>query len=194
MWYREARRRMSNIDGDGRIFVANWLPTEARERLGHIRGLTDGLHMTILYVTGGIDTPVIRRQVLDAIEEVCTRTPPLKCNLSEVGVMGNDVKTLVANVTVMGGSCFYADLIETIERKVGHHLERDYDFLPHVTLREKTDDGTADVKDLRKYRWTAREVTVQFGGERSKKHTFALAGIMKRSASRPKTSRECKDD
>ena len=155
MWYREAKRRMANIDGDGRVYVANWLPDGARQRLKHIDGLTDDLHMTILYATEGIDTPVKRRQVLDAIEEVCARTPPIKCGLTEVGVMGNKVKTLVANATVMGGSCFYADLIETIERKVGHHLERDYDFLPHVTLKEQTEEGTADVKDLRKYRWTA---------------------------------------
>lgn len=182
MWYREARRRMSNIAGDGRIFVATWLPAEARQKLRHIDGLVDDLHMTVLYVTEGIDTPVKRRQVLDAIEEVCARTPPIKCGLTEVGVMGNDIKTLVANVTVMGGSCFYADLIETIEKKVGHHLDRDYDFLPHVTLLEKASGGTADIKDLRKYRWTADEVTVQFGGDGSRRFQYGLTGTMRKGA------------
>jgi 2'-5' RNA ligase len=180
---------MSNIAGDGRIFVATWLPAEARQKLRHIDGLADDLHMTVLYVTEGIDTPVKRRQVLDAIEEVCARTPPIKCALTEVGVMGNDVKTLVANVTVMGGSCFYADLIETIEKKVGHHLERDYDFLPHVTLLEKTAGGTADIKDLRKYRWTADEITVQFGGDGFKKFNYELTGAIRRVAKRTNVKR-----
>ena len=172
---------MGNIAGDGRIYIATWLPETAKERFKHIEGLVDGLHMSVMHIADGFDTPVKRRQALDAIEEVCERIPPLVCEVAELGVMSNGVKTLVANIIVMGGSCFYADLIETIERRLGnHHLKRLYDFLPHVTLRQQNDAGMADVKDLRKFKWTANEVTVQFGDEKSKRFPFMLHGKMKR--------------
>lgn len=172
---------MSNIAGDGRIFIATWLPEAARERFKHIQGLSESLHMSVMHIPEGIDTPVKRRQSLDAIEEVCQRTPPLCCNIAEMGVMGNGTKTLVANVVVMGGSCFYADLIETLERRLGgHHLKRPYDFMPHITLRQQTDEGMADIKDLRKYKWTANEVTVQFGDMKSKRFQFGLTGKMRK--------------
>ena len=173
---------MGNIAGDGRIYIATWLPEMARQRFAHIEGLVSDLHMSIMHIPEGVDTPVKRRQVLDAIEEVCERTPHLACDLAELGIMGNGVKTLVANAIVMGGSCFYADLIETIERRLGgHHLKRPYDFLPHITLRENVADGKLDVKDLRKFKWTATEVTVQFGDPKSRKFPFPLHGKMKRS-------------
>ena len=53
-------------------------------------------------------------------------------------------------------------------------MDRDYDFLPHVTLRYDGADGF-DPKDLRKFKWTADEISVQFG-EGRKKHEFAFKG------------------
>jgi hypothetical protein len=172
---------VSNIAGDGRVFIATWLPTAAQERFKHIVGLVDHLHMSVMHVPEGIDTPVKRRQSLDAIEEVCERTPPLVCSIAELGVMGNGVKTLVANVIAMGGSCFYADLIETLERRLGgHHLKRPFDFLPHVSLVESSASGIANINDMRKFKWTANEITMQFGDESSRKFPFTLQGRMKR--------------
>jgi len=182
MWYEMAKRDVNkDLSGDGRVFIAIWLPREARKALDHIEDLADDLHMTVVYITEGIDSVPARRQVLDAVEEVCKRTRPIDCKLTEMGVMGNEEKTLVANVTVMDGSKFYTDLIDTIERKIGRKVERDYDFLPHVSVREKSGDGEADIKDLRKFGWTANQITVQFGDD-TIKHRFSLTGGRRVSA------------
>lgn len=177
MWYRMAKKESAvDLSGDGRVFISVSLPRSARSSFDHIDDLAEDLHMTIVYMTDGIDSPTERRQVLDAVEEVCKRTSPLDCKLTEMGIMGNDDKTLVANVTVMDGSKFYADLIETIEKKIGRDVKRDYDFLPHISLRKKSDGGLANIKDLRKFRWKTNRISVQFGDENSKKHMFDLDG------------------
>jgi len=174
MWYRSAKKDAAgDISGDGTVFIAIWLPIEARKMFDHIDDLLDDLHMTVVFITGGIDSILKRRQVLDAVEEVCGRTPPIDCKLTELGIMGNEEKTLVANVTVMDGSKFYSDLIDTIQKKIGKDVERTYDFLPHVSLKEGGEP--ANIKDLRKFGWTAREVTVQFEMD-GFKHRFRFKG------------------
>lgn len=174
MWYHEARKIIAQV-GDGRVFIATWLPASAKAVLSHIDDLADDMHLTFLYVTSGVDTPAKRKKALNAIGRVCQKTEPLKCVLTEMGIMKNEAHTLVANVNITGGSQFYASLVDEIEEAIGHELERDYDFLPHVTVQKKS-NGEASIKDLRKFRWTADEITVQFGPNGAKRFSFKLEG------------------
>ena len=161
---------------NGNLFIAAWLPKEARNALKHVKDLDDDLHMTILYVPDGFESEITQRQVYDAVEEACNRTKPIKCQLTAISIMDNEEKTLVSNVNTVDGSQFYSDLVETIESKIGRKIKREYGFLPHVTLRYKGKRDTANIKDNRKFKWTVDKISVQFGGEDSDKKFFNLKG------------------
>jgi len=167
----------SEINGDGTAFVAAWLPHAARKAFDHIEGLDENLHMTILYVPTDIDKAEDRQKILDALTSVCDKTAPIKCQLTAISIMGNEEKSLVANVNVIDGAELYTNIVNAIEEKLGREVERAYGFLPHVSVKVNGDGETADIKDLRKFRWTIDEITVQFGdGKRFKTYTFKLKG------------------
>lgn len=171
MWYSYSKK----MDGDGSLFIATWLPERIQQMFHHISGLDDDLHMTVLYIEEGIDSAEDRQMVLDITKKICERFPPLSCKLTEIGIMGNNDNSLVANVTVMDGARFYSELLGEIEAGLEKDLKRKYDFLPHVTFKIKNRNQTANIKDLKKPSWLAREITVQFSPEDDKKF-FKLKG------------------
>ncbi len=160
---------------DGTAFLAFFLPNEAREAYDHIEDLNTDLHMTILYIPDGIDTPDDRKAVLESVREVCKRTKPIECQCTEIGIMGDEENTLVTNVNCLGGDEFYVDLLETIEKKLGREIDRKYGFLPHVSLRYENETPTAERKQLRKFKWTADALSVQFG-RKDRKRKYDLSG------------------
>jgi len=179
MWYNFAMSKISasEINGDGTAFVAAWLPTAARKAFDHIKGLDENLHMTILYVPKGIDKTEDRQKIVDVLTSVCDKTSPIKCQLTAISIMGNEEKSLVANVNCVDGAELYTNIVDAIEKKLGCEIERTYGFLPHISIKVNGDGNTADIKDLRKFRWTIDEITVQFGdSKRFKTYTFKLKG------------------
>ena len=173
MWYSQAYKK-DEIEGDGSLFIATWLPKEAYVALDHINNLDDDLHMTIIYSDNSVNSPVERQKVLDAVEYVCSVTQPIKCQLTEIGIMGNEENSKVINITVDGGAKFYSDLVKKIENILDKGLKLDYDFLPHCTVNFKSKSKTINIDDLRKFKWKMEEITVQFGDDKSKKYKFKL--------------------
>lgn len=152
------------IDGDGTLFIASILPKKIKESYKHIKNLDDDIHMTILYLEEGINTSEDREKVLEVVKKVCKEFQPIKCQLTEIGIMDNEENTMVANVTVMNGAEFYSKLLNSIQNKLNIKLKRKYDFLPHVSLKFKNKSKkTVNIKDLRNFKWTINNVDVSFG-------------------------------
>ena len=153
--------------GDDSVFIAFWLPRRARKTFGHLDGLEYGLHMTVLSLRGVSNGD--RQPILDAVEAVCNLTTPIECETSGIGIMDNERNTIVVNVTAMDGAKLYAELLDAIERRLCRKVDRDFDFFPHVTLRLDGNGSKVDIEDLRKFEWTADELSVQFeeGGEKN---------------------------
>lgn len=169
MWYAQASK---NKD----MFIAFLLPKGLSAKLKHIDDLDDDLHMTLFYVED-VDASE-RKDVLAAVESVCSKHEALKCKFVEIGMMGNGamgVGSMVVNVEAKGLTKFYVDLLEEIEERLGRELGRKYDLIPHVTLRYENDDPAVKIEDLRKVSWTADELMVQFG-RGNKRYLFPLDG------------------
>lgn len=172
MWFTEKLNKFSAKKDTG-AFIATWLPKNIYKKFKHIDGLNNDLHVSFLSITKGINTNTKKEQIKDAVSQVCARNKPMKSSFQEVGVMGNEKNTLVANVNIDDGAKFYSDLVETIEKMIGEKIQIDYDFLPHVTLKSES-DGNVNVNDLRKYKWTIDKIIVQFGGPDGEKHEFKI--------------------
>lgn len=172
-----ARRRLlvkSSAAPGPTVFIGAPVPVKVRSKFKHIEKLVDDLHMTVLYIPEGPAAQKDQQAILDAIEDVTSQTPPLRCKLTGIGVLGPaDEKALAALVTVANGAKFHAELCEAIAAG-WESFERTYDFLPHVTLSYENVDQ-AQASDLRKVTWTADHVTIQFGKD-GKPHRFDLRG------------------
>ena len=173
MWYTYSYKE-EEIGGDGTLFISTWLPKNIYNHLDNINDLDDNLHMTIIYSKNKIKNSRDRKKVIDSVKEVCEKTNPIKCEFAEIGIMGNDEKSKVINITAHGGAKFYSDLVENIEKKLNKKLKLDYDFLPHVTTNIKDNNKTVNIDNLIKFKWDIKEITVQFGDEKSKKYRFKL--------------------
>lgn len=164
MWYRTASPNKE-------MFIAFPLPKELSKKLKHIDDLDEDLHMTLFYVDD-VDASE-RKDVLAAVESVCSKYEALKCKFVEIGMMGNGSNTLVANVEAKGLTKLYVDLLDEIEERLGRELDRKYDLIPHCTLRYDNEEDSVSIKELRKVSWTADELMVQFG-RGNKRYLFPL--------------------
>lgn len=175
MWYSSAFNQNAKIDGDGSIFVAAWLPDDIYKKLKHIDDVDKDLHMTFLYLEKGFEDKKTRIKALECIEDQCRKYQPMSCQLTEIGIMGNEENSLVMNVTVQKGADFYFHLVNSIQACCNDYqpLDMKYDFLPHVTIRYENDENIINIKDLRKYKWVVDEISVQFGSD-LKKYKFKL--------------------
>lgn len=178
MWFKLAKQIVTSKNHPGpkggTAFIAFWLPRNARPVMRHIDDLDDDLHMTVVFITEGVETPADRVLILRAVQEVSEKYGPRKCKFTELGMMRNGDNTLVANINIDKGAEFYADLV----RSIGVHwkeFDRKYDFVPHCSIKYNNPEGVANMKDLRSYKWDADELVVQFKTN-GKKHKFKLIG------------------
>ena len=171
MWLKFSKSKLS----DGTAFVSFWLPQGARNVLRNFEDLDTDLHMTVLFIPNGVDSEEDQQSILNAIEETADKYSPLNCRLEEIGIMKNDDHTIVANVNVKHGAEFYVDILRSIESH-WQKFERKFDWLPHVSLKLENDDRReVALNDIRKYKWNADEISVQFITD-GQKHRFKMNG------------------
>ncbi len=154
------------------LWVGTPLPPDARKRFAHIPGLDDDLHMTLLYLLDVPSTSTARRNAQKGIERVAASTGPIRCKLTGIGRMVGGA--MVAYATVDDGAAIYTRMLEAVNAWTETLHNRRYDFLPHVTLKAEPEGADPGYKDLRLYKWTARELHYRFG--EGPVHTVKLTG------------------
>jgi len=158
----------SRKDKEGnRLFIALPFPLALREKLSHISNLEDDLHITILYLKDQVYTQKDRDCAIDALEAVTRKYGPLKCAIQGIGMMGED-NSLIVNINIERGAEFYVDLLREVENRMGP-VNRNYDFIPHMTLKYKNPEQKISAEDLKKIRWTQYEVLINFSRQGKQK-------------------------
>jgi 2'-5' RNA ligase len=142
------------------IFICFWLPKTVKERLGHIKGLDDELHMTILYTPNVKLDDKQKKKIVDNVSKLAKEYPKIKCKFTGVGVMGNDDKTEVALINFIDGPVIYSQLSNIVE-SVNGKWDKKYGFVPHVTIRTEG-NGETDLKNVIPFAWTAKHISVKF--------------------------------
>lgn len=171
MWYSKTMKK--EIDGDGSLFIANYLPQDRfKECFNHIKNLDDDIHMTLLYVENGINEKE-REKILKAIEKICKEFKPMQCKTTALSMMGNETNSLVENINVIEGSKFYSRIVDEIEKTINKKIKRKYGFLPHITLKIENNNKTLNIKDHREFKWIMNKIYVQFS-EESEKYFFNI--------------------
>jgi len=167
-WY----EKFANKKG---VFIAAWLPSSFYKRYKHMNDLNDNLHMTILYIEDFADQEGDRNQILKAIEKVTKDTAPVKCEIAELGIMNDSDNTMVVNVNVTDGAAFYANLVEAIE-KDWREFKREYDFLPHISLKYDNNRETVKCDELKDFSWTINKISATFNRDDESQEWFKLMG------------------
>ena len=163
-----------------RLFLCLDVPEKAQERFKHIKGLSDDLHVTLVYVPDKTISEEDQTKVLDAIAKVAKDYKDLECEFTGIGNFDNGDDTMVALVNIPDGSSLYVALVDAIEGVVGE-WEKKYGFIPHCTLKEKG-DGESDLEDLKDFKWTAKDIRVTFGDDNISYVALGSGKIEKKSS------------
>ena len=142
------------------IFICLEVPSKAEKAYEHIKGLEDDLHVTVIFVPDATTTDEKQQQILQAISKVAKEFDGVECEFTGLGNFDNGDDTYVAFVNIPDGAKLNT-MLEDAVKKVYGDWEKDYGFIPHVTLKYKG-DGTSDIDDLRNVKWTAKKLRVQF--------------------------------
>ena len=170
-WYKELKAKSEKKCA----FIAALMPKSFYKKYSHIEDLGDDLHMTILYIEDFEDQDGDRDKILKAVKRVASKYYPIKCKTTALGVMGNDSKTFVVNMNVENGAEFYSDLVKEVEKE-WHEFEREYDFLPHVSLNYQKGEKEFSSEEFKDFSWTIDKIAVSFNHDDSTREWVELKG------------------
>jgi len=142
------------------IFIYLDLPKSVRKRFNHISNLDQDLHMTLICQKDTKLTPDEKKKVVKAIQKVAKQYKKIKCKFTGLGTFDNGDNTVAALVNCIEGSEVYQKCLEAVESVMGE-VDRKFGYLPHVTLKYEG-TGKANLKDLKPFSWTAKELCCKF--------------------------------
>jgi hypothetical protein len=92
-----------------------------------------------------------------------------------MGVMNDGDNTMVVNVNVENGAEFYSNLVNVVEEE-WRDFDREYDFLPHVSLKYNNDRKIVNVNELKDFSWTIDKISITFNKDDDTQEWFKLEG------------------
>jgi len=153
------------------IFICFWLPRSVEGKFDHLHSIEDDLHMTLVYVPDAEPTEEQKKKLLKEISKIAKGYNYVKCKFTGFGTMksnGSKEPTDVVLIDSVDGSKIHDELVKVVEEAY-KPWEREYGYLPHVSLRYKG-KGKVDLKDFRPFSWKAKHISVKF----SDKEAYAV--------------------
>jgi len=180
-WYKKFNKKTQegkSQEEKNSIFIGAYLPDNFYDKYSHIYKLENDIHMTLLQIPFADDTEANRKKILDIVNDLSDKFPPIECGVVGICIMNNDNNTLILNIDAKGAEIFHVDLLKLFEKN-GIEINRKHGFLPHVTL--KYNGGMEVKKDfLKDYAWTIKNISVVFNKEEDMRYEFELKGNNKK--------------